>query len=394
MSAPQETDVIIDTDVGADDAQAVALALYATTVPAYQFHLSAITTVHGNVSCDQATENLAKLLDYFHRTDIPFYKGASTPLDGGSPLSAEYAHGKSGLGDACTTHLTTPPTVSARAGSAHQALVDMIMARPNHYTLVTLGPLTNVALALRSEPRLAQAVKQLVVIGGAPSGRGNITTVAEFNVMGDPEAAREVFAAMTAECCTLVSWDLILDTAVPFSWMDAAWLSQPTPCGTLMRSISRVHCELYRTQSPWAWGRTGYPFGDPLAVLLLLRPDAVRRQRAVRLGVETRGELTRGMTVMECRLVDRLAPMAREHCPGVCQLPRENVMVVEELDRAVVQQVMLNLDFPFFRGGVLNYAGYYIMSSTRVSLVIVFRKTIKIEGKKNYWQEQSSRGGY
>lgn len=117
-------------------------------------------------------------------------------------LSAEYAHGKDGLGSASATLLSSPlPLPQPQPEEAATALVRLLRERPGHYTVVTLGPLTNLALALRLDPEVASLIRRLVVIGGSPSGHGNISPSAEFNVACDPEAAADVFKAMMADVC-------------------------------------------------------------------------------------------------------------------------------------------------------------------------------------------------
>ncbi len=174
--------ILIDTDPGIDDAIALLLALQCPDLD-----VVGITTVAGNVGLEQATRNAAGLLQLAERTDIPLHYGAAGPLSGPSRSSA--AHGLDGLGGVALPH----DRVEA-APDAARFIVDTVNANPGEVTLVTIGPLTNLALALELDPGLAGKTGGLMMMGGA-EGAGNITPSAEFNFWCDPPAAQRVLAA-------------------------------------------------------------------------------------------------------------------------------------------------------------------------------------------------------
>lgn len=176
--------LLLDCDPGVDDAIAIAVALGSP-----QADLLAVTTVAGNVELARTTANALRVLDSLGRDDVPVVPGADLPL-AREPVLARHVHGADGLGGAPLP----PPTREPAAGHAADRIVAELAAAPGEVTLVAVGPLTNVALALRREPRIARWARRLVVMGGCWTG-GNITPHAEFNVHADPDAAAEVLAA-------------------------------------------------------------------------------------------------------------------------------------------------------------------------------------------------------
>ena len=177
--------LILDTDPGVDDAMAIA---FACAHP--EIDLLGLTTVFGNVSVNQATRNALSLLEQFDHSDIPVATGATSPLFQDPLPFPEFVHGSDGLGN-----INLPdPESSAVASSAAEFIVERCAATPGDITLIAVGPLTNIALALRLDPQLPTRVKQLIVMGGALHEAGNVSPVAEANFLSDPHAADEVFA--------------------------------------------------------------------------------------------------------------------------------------------------------------------------------------------------------
>src|SRR5947208_8214334 len=170
--------VIIDTDPGIDDTAAIFLALASP-----ELHVEALTTVYGNGTIADCTRNALVILETAGRSDIPVYRGAGKPLMG-TPTYGSHVHGSDALGDVGVP----PPVGTPQARHAVYELVERVMASPGEITLVALGPLTNVALALSLEPRLAGALVELIVMGGAVLTHGNVTEVATANLYNDPEA--------------------------------------------------------------------------------------------------------------------------------------------------------------------------------------------------------------
>jgi inosine-uridine nucleoside N-ribohydrolase len=156
--------LIIDSDMGCDDACALMLALHADS--RHEAKVECITTVFGNVSCEQATKNTGALLALLGRADIPFYQGAQKPLLGALPVCGWPGHGTDGLGD---SGLTCPADVVAQQTHAAVQLVEMVRAHPQTYDIIALGPLTNLALAIALEPRFPDLVRGVMVMGGTRS---------------------------------------------------------------------------------------------------------------------------------------------------------------------------------------------------------------------------------
>ncbi len=175
--------IILDTDPGIDDSLAILLALASPEIV-----LDGISTIHGNASTTQVTANALSILELAKASHIPVYKGCDLPLVKESLLGPE-THGDSGLGYAKLSEPETKPQI--KHGSDY--LIEQIMSRPGEVTLVAIGPLTNVALAIRKEPRIVQNVKEVFIMGGAIKHQGNTTALAEFNTFVDPHAAHIVF---------------------------------------------------------------------------------------------------------------------------------------------------------------------------------------------------------
>ena len=176
-------DVIFDTDPSPDDAVAFLAALASPE----EIHVLAITTVAGNVPVELTAKNALKALELARRTDIPVYAGAAAPL--ARPLvTAEHVHGRTGFDGYALPEPTTP----LHPGFAPDAIIELVMSRPpGTVTLCCLAPLTNIALAMASEPALAAHLAGIVLMGGSMSQAGNITPAAEFNFYVDPEAAAQ-----------------------------------------------------------------------------------------------------------------------------------------------------------------------------------------------------------
>jgi purine nucleosidase len=175
--------IIIDTDPGIDDSLAILLALASPEV-----QLEGLTVVHGNSSTEQGTINALSVLELVDAADIPVARGCELPLVQPSLLAPE-THGNTGLGYAQLPEPRSKPIIQ----DGCDFLIERIMSNPGEITLVAIGPLTNVALSVRKEPRIVKAVKELLIMGGAVRHEGNTTPLAEFNTYVDPHAAHIVF---------------------------------------------------------------------------------------------------------------------------------------------------------------------------------------------------------
>lgn len=280
---------LIDTDVASDDAVALIMALRASEV-----RVVAITTVAGNVEVQQATRNALYTVELCG-ADVPVYAGADKPLVR-VHQSATWFHGRDGLGD----HDYPPPHQSPGELHAVDAMIDAIEANPG-LVLVTLGPLTNVALALAKNPAIATKVGRCVVMGGAPCCEGNVTPAAEYNVWVDPEAARAVL--LSGLPVELVGWQLSRGAAV----LDQNEIAQIQGFDNKVAQFA-IECNsrarlAYLEQT----GEDGISLPDPVTMSIALDPTIGTYWSEHYVDVETRSELTRGMTV-----VDRLNVAANE----------------------------------------------------------------------------------
>ena len=273
--------VLIDTDTASDDAVALIMALRSKEI-----EVVAITTVAGNVTVQQATQNALFTVELCN-ADVPVYRGAPQPLC--RPLqTAEWFHGRDGLGD----HGYAPAGGVAARDHAVQAIIDAAHTHSG-LELITLGPLTNLALALVQDPGIAARIGRCVVMGGAPCCEGNVTPAAEFNIWVDPEAARAVFrSGLPVE---MIGWQLSRFDAVLNSTDIEAVLALATPLAQFAIHANSRAAEAYKLQT----GEQGISLPDPIAMAVLLQPELKLGTSAHLVEIETASELTRGMTVVD-----------------------------------------------------------------------------------------------
>lgn len=285
--------LIIDCDPGVDDAVGLLLAFGSPDLD-----LLAITTVAGNVSLERTTRNARILRQIADRTDVPVFAGAARPLRRPPAEAAEF-HGAEGLGGLETFDPDTPVELVG----AVDAIVERVMTRPpGSVALAVMGPMTNLAQALRAEPRLAEQLGPVVVMGGARSEGGNITPSAEFNIWADPEAAAEVFeSGCRVTVLGLDATHQVRATEARIAAIEALQGSSARTAAALLRFSQDVE----RRIVGWDWA----PLHDPCTVAWLLRPDLFRAVPC-RIAVETESDLTRGHTAVEFRVE---ASAARHH---------------------------------------------------------------------------------
>lgn len=273
------TRIILDTDPGIDDALALFLALASPEV-----QLEAVTTVSGNVGVDFTTQNALALLELARRADIPVARGSARPLLR-PPVYADYVHGPRGLG-----YLELPATSGVPvARHAVDVIVETIMNAPGEITLVLIGPLTNIALAVRREPRIAECVREVVIMGGALRVPGNTTPAAEFNIFVDPHAAHVVFHAGWP--IRLVSLDTTMQVAMRREQVDALAASG-SPVTTAIKQMVDFYFDVFAP----AFGVTAFHMHDPLCLAAAFMPDLLTWE-SVYVDVELQGALTLGQTV-------------------------------------------------------------------------------------------------
>jgi purine nucleosidase len=269
--------IIIDTDPGTDDALAILLALNSPDV-----QVEAITVVPGNVTAQMGLQNALKLVTLAKRCDIPVAGGARHPL-AQKLITAEFWHGKNGL-----ANIELPTRCHADPRFGPDLIVELVHKYPHQITLVPVGPLTNIALAVSKDPSIVPLVKEVILMGGGISG-GNVNAAAEANIYNDPEAAQIVFNAGFASL-TMVGLDVgnkTLLTERQIAQLQAA----PGPMASFVAQVGSFLLDLSKR-----FGETGTPMYDPLAMGVTLDPTLVTTQ-AMRVDVETRGQFTRGETV-------------------------------------------------------------------------------------------------
>ena len=270
--------VIIDTDPGVDDALALLVAMRSP-----ELKIEGITPVAGNVPLELTLPNALRMVEIAGRTDIPVAVGAKAPLVR-RLASAAYAHGENGLGGAVFPEPKTKPV----AEPAPEFIRQVVRKYPHEVTLITIGPLTNIATALNGDAELAGIVKSLVMMGGSLSG-GNITPAAEFNIYVDPEAARIVFQSGIP--ITMVGLDVTRKTALTEDYVRQLEAGQ-NPVSQAAAKIARSAIAHNRQQ-----GFAVDPhMHDSLAVAAFLDPSLLKFEDYY-VDVETAGELTAGETL-------------------------------------------------------------------------------------------------
>ena len=272
---------IIDTDTASDDAVALVMALRHPDID-----VQAITVVAGNVPLTQAVQNALYSIELCGQ-DTPVYAGCAKPLLRGLS-TAEAVHGRDGMGDIGLPLWGRAPA----AGHAVDKLRQVINRHAGDITLVTLGPLTNIALALLCEPELAQRVSQCCVMGGIGSGHGNVTPLAEYNIWADPEAAKIVFESGLP--ITMVGWDI--------SWKYAAF--SPKQADEIRRIGTRLAeyvIDIQAALNQYARDQSnlpGFDLPDPIAMALAIDPTIASYEQ-FRVDIATGEGLARGLTVVD-----------------------------------------------------------------------------------------------
>ena len=269
--------VLIDTDPGTDDAIALMLALNSP-----ELDVKAITVVPGNVTSEQGLENALRMVSLAGRCDIPVAKGAEHPLFQ-KLITAEFWHGKNGL-----ANVELPPSkCTANASWGPDLIIQTIHAHPHEITLVPIGPLTNIALAVEKDPTIVPLVNRVIIMGGSISG-GNVNAAAEANIYNDPEAAQVVFQA---------GWPITMDgldvgNMTLFTQSDVDKLKKTHgPMNDFMVQVTQ-----FLVDQSAKFGDSGSPMYDPLAVGQAI-DSTILKTKPMHVDVETKGEFTRGETV-------------------------------------------------------------------------------------------------
>ena len=290
---PRPLSIIIDTDPGQDDAVAILLALASP-----ELEVLGITAVAGNVPLALTELNARKICELAGRADIKIYSGADRPMQR-ILVTAEEVHGKTGLDGP----VLPEPEMPLQKQHAVDFLVETVMARPSGtVTLCALGPLTNIALALIREPRIAPRIQQIVAMGGGYFEQGNVTPSAEFNIYVDPHAARLVFDAGIP--ITLIPLDCTHQALTTRSRVEA-FRSLPNRAGPATAQM----LDFFERFDENKYGTDGGPLHDPCVMAWLLKPELFEG-RFVNVAVECESELTMGATVVDWWRVTKRPPNA------------------------------------------------------------------------------------
>ncbi|QYO79086.1 nucleoside hydrolase [Devosia salina] len=280
---PMSRKIIIDTDPGQDDAVAILLALASPE----ELDVLGVVAVAGNVGLHHNANNARKVVELSGRTDVPVYAGCARPMRR-HLVTAEHVHGETGLNGPDLPE----PELPLQDQHGVDFIIDTLMnAEPKTITLCTLGPLTNIAMALVKQPAIAERIQEIVMMGGAYFEVGNITPAAEFNIYVDPEAA-----------------DVVMRCGAPITILplDVTHMIQSTPArldaikALNSKTGDAVHAMLTfsETFDLQKYGREGAPLHDPTVIAYLLKPELFEG-RHCNVTIETASELTMGMTVVD-----------------------------------------------------------------------------------------------
>ncbi len=260
--------ILFDTDPGIDDAMALLLALRSPEID-----VIGLTTVFGNTTIDGTTRNALNLLDFAGRTDIPVARGAGVPMVKAPGRTGEFVHGPDGMGGIGWTQVNNDRQKPDPRPAA-QFIVDTVMARPGEVTLVAVGPLTNLGLALQLEPRIAKAVRRVVMMGGTMLAPGNVSPTAEANVANDPHASALVFGA--GWDLTMIGLDVTEATLIDEAFFESLRASG-TRFGEFIGRIAPFYQQFHSSAYGYQNGSTNTH--DPSAIMYLVDPTLFRVRR-------------------------------------------------------------------------------------------------------------------
>ena len=301
---------LIDTDTASDDAVALLMALREPSVK-----VEVITVVAGNSPLETCVKNALISVEKAETYSPPVYAGMAQPMFQ-EPFSAEFVHGQDGMGN-----MDLPaPTLEKQSDHAVDVIIETARHFPGELEIITLGPLTNLALALLKEPTLPKLIKRVYIMGGAGLGPGNVTPVAEFNIFADAEAAHLIMKSKLAK--TVVGWDICMaETFINPS--DIAHLNSLGPLGEFA-----VRCNATLIEFNKGWGKDGFDLPDPTTVAVALYPDIVTRQFDAFGYVEYKSEKTYGQFI-----IDQFQLTGKPH----------NATIITEIDARQFKQKLFQL---------------------------------------------------
>jgi purine nucleosidase len=286
--------LLIDTDTASDDAVALITALRDKSI-----RVEAVTVVAGNVPLELAVKNALIAVEVADAYAPPVYRGAAKPLLR-DLFTSEFVHGEDGMGDMNLP----PPRLSVATGHAMDRMIEIIRTYPGEVEVVTLGPLTNLALAVLKAPEIAHQVRHVFIMGGNGFGPGNVTPVAEFNIYVDAEAAQIVLNSGLP--LTFVGWDVSTDD----TFINQADIDHLLVSGSAIARFC-VRCnETLKTYNAQSWGKIGFDLPDPVTVVTALYPDIITEQVSAYCYVEHKSADTYGQLVIDRYGLLKRAPNA------------------------------------------------------------------------------------
>ncbi|KAF6171960.1 hypothetical protein GIB67_029378 [Kingdonia uniflora] len=279
--SPKLEKIIIDTDPGIDDSMAILMAFQTP-----ELDVLGLTTIFGNVTTKNATRNALLLCEIAGRPSLPVAEGSPEPLKGGEPRVADFVHGSDGLGNLSLA----PPKGQKSKSSAVEFLIEEVSKYPGEVSILALGPLTNLALAVKSDSSFASKVKKIVILGGAFFALGNVNPAAEANIYGDPEAADVLFTCGA----NIAVVGINITTQVKLTDEDLTELRESS--GRHAQFICDI-CKFYRDWHVKSDGVYGVFLHDPVSFVALVKPDLFTYKKGV-VRVETQG-ISVGHTLMD-----------------------------------------------------------------------------------------------
>jgi purine nucleosidase len=284
--------IIIDTDPGVDDALTFLLALASPEI-----QLEALTITQGNVTVERGTRNALAVLELLNASHIPVAQGTSLPMIG-PLLASDIVHGSSGLGNAKLPEPKTTPVPQ----HAIDYLIERFLGEPGKISLFAIGPLTNIALAIRKEPRFAGAVKEMVIMGGAIRESGNMTPQAEFNVYCDPYAAHVVFHSGIP--ITLIPLD-VTHKCMLYAEQIKQLNQHETPITRFVADTTATYIKFTKDKT----GIEGCALHDPLTLATIIAPELLTFEEHY-VDVDISGGVSMGKTFADFyRSTNQLANM-------------------------------------------------------------------------------------